>query len=149
MVTKISQKGLKHPYHLIKEGSQVIFVVPSGLNGVQFNKTKCFEASPTNSMVFQCLYGQGIAAMQRNDELGEAKEFKVVTLSSGRQLEVAAASLFSFINVSRGFLVVLGPQVEEGALEKQDLAYDIVEKKGEIAFEKNPNYRVHPQISSE
>lgn len=149
MVTEISQKGLKHPYYLIKEGSQVIFVIPSGLNGVQFNKTKCLVASPTNSMIFQCLYGQGIAAMQRNDEVGEAKEFKVVTLSSGRQLEVAAGSYFAFVNVGRGFLVVLGPEEEEEALEKQGLVYDIVEKKGEIAFEQNPNYGVHPQISSE
>lgn len=149
MVITVNQKGLKHPYYLIKEGSQVIFVVPSGKNGVQFNKTKYFFTSLTSSHIFQCLYGQGIAVMQRNDETEEAKEFKVVTLSAGKQLEVAAGTYFSFINVGRGFLVVLGPEAEEATLEKQGLAYDIVEKKGEIAFEQNQSYSVHPQISTE
>lgn len=146
--------GVKHPYYLIKEGSQVIFVISQGKNGSEFNKTKCFFSSPANVGVYQCLYGQGIVMMQRNDEQDEAKEFKVITLSAGKQVEVPAGMVICFANVGRSFLVVLGPQVEEesddkAVLEKQGLAYYIVEKKGEVAFEQNPHYSVHPQISTD
>ena len=105
--------------------------------------------------VYQCLYGQGILLMQRNDEAGEAKEFKVATLSQSKQVEVPAGLVICIINVGRNFLVVHGPLIENEELEsktiieRHGLAYYVVEKKGEIAFEQNPNYSVHPQISTE
>ena len=37
----------------------------------------------------------------------------------------------------------------EPVKDKRGFAYYIVEKKGEIAFEMNPHYRIHPQISTE
>lgn len=133
----------------------MIFVVPGGKNGVEFNKTICFFSNSLGVNVYQCLYGQGIFLMQRNDEAGEAKEYKVVTLSQGRQVEVPAGLAICIINVGRNFLVVQGPLIEneeqenKAIIERHGLAYYVIEKKGEIAFEQNPNYRVHPQISSE
>lgn len=155
MVITVNQKGLKYPYYLIKEVSQVIFVVPGGKNGVEFNKTICFFSSSMGVNVYQCLYGQGILLMQRNDEVGEAKELKVITLAQGKQVEVPAGLAICIINVGRNFLVVHGPVVEneepenKTIIERHGLVYYVIEKKGEIAFEQNPNYRVHPQISSE
>lgn len=149
------EQGVKNPYYIIKENTQIILVISPGKNGSEFNKTLCFFSNPTGVNVYQCLYGQGILVMQRNDEAGEAKEFKVVTLSSGRQVEVPAASAICIANIGRSFLVIVGPFMGEKDLddkeivEKQGLAYYIVEKKGEIAFEQNPNYSVHPQISTE
>lgn len=149
------EHGVKYPYYVIKEDSQVILVVSPGKNGSEFNKTLCFFSNLTGVNVYQCLYGQGILMMQRNDEAGEAKEFRVVTLSFGRQVEVPAGSAMCIVNIGRSFLVVVGPFIDEKDLdnkeivEKQGLAYYIVEKKGEIAFEQNPNYSVHPQISTE
>ena len=145
--------GVKNPYYLIKEEAQVIFVISPGKNGSEFNKTLCLSSNFAGVNVYQSLYGQGILVMQRNDEVGEAKEFKVITLSAGRQVEVPAGMNILFSNVGRSFLVILGPVIDKSdnkeILEKQGLAYYIVEKKGEIGFEQNPNYRVHPQISTE
>lgn len=149
-------KVIKNPYYLITDKEQIIYVVRLGLNGVEFNKTIGFVSTSDGLTVYQCLFGQGILILQRNDEGDEAKEFKVVTLSSGRQVGVPALWASSLVNVGKGFLVVLksGAYAENGSntktiIEKQGLAYYVVEKKGEIAFEQNPNYKVHPQITTE
>ncbi|HBQ50592.1 hypothetical protein A3B42_05170 [Candidatus Daviesbacteria bacterium RIFCSPLOWO2_01_FULL_38_10] len=147
--------GIKNPYYIIREGNRVILVIAQGKNGVEFNKTTCFLSNNLGVNVYQCLYGQGILLMQRNDEAGEAKEFKVATLSQSKQVEVPAGLVICIINVGRNFLVVHGPLIENEELEsktiieRHGLAYYVVEKKGEIAFEQNPNYSVHPQISTE
>ena len=94
--------------------------------------------------------------MQRNDEIGEAKEFKVVSLNIGRQVIIPAGWAMCLVNVGRGLLVVLG-NFDINAkyitsipiFEKKGLSYFVVEKKGEISFEQNPSYSVYPQITME
>lgn len=149
-------KPIKNPYYLITDDEQTIFVVTSGLNGIEFNKTVGSEASLEGVTLCQCLYGQGILLLQRNDEESGVKEFKVVTLSSGRQVDIPAGWASCLVNVGKRFLVVLKSGVyeenssnTEPILEKQGLSYYVIEKKGEIAFEQNPNYKVHPQITTE
>lgn len=149
-------KGIKEPYYLIKVNGQIIFVVSAGLNGVEFNKTGGFFSNYPGVVIYQCLYGQGILLMQRNDEMGDAKEFKVVTLSPGRQVVVPSGWGMCLVNIGKNFLVVLGnADVEakyvdvKSLTEKRGFAYYVVEKKGEISFEQNPNYSVHPQIATE
>lgn len=151
-------KQIRRPYYLIEgtgEG-QIIYVLTSGLNGVEFNKTVGSFSSSEGLTLYQCLRGQGIVILQRNDEGDEAKEFKIVTLNSGRQVGVPAGSISSLVNIGKGFLVVLANGNSEEniselqpVIKKRGLAYYIVEKKGEIGFEQNPNYSVHPQISTE
>lgn len=144
------------PYYIIKADDQVIFVVSSGQNGSEFNKTEGFFSNYQGVQTYQCLYGQGVLLMQRNDDLGEAKEFKVVTLNAGRQISVPASWATCFVNIGKTFLVILGnididsKDIEtKPIVEKRGLAYYIVEKKGEVGFEQNPNYTVHPQITTE
>lgn len=149
-------KAVKDPFYIIEGDEAEIFVVSAGLNGTEYNKTVGFFSSFLGVTTYQCLFGQGILLLQRNDEVGEAKEFKVVTLSFGRQVGVPAGWGSVLVNVGKSFLVVLrsgnvdGKYLDEKpVLEKQGLAYYVVEKKGEIAFEQNRNYRVHPQITTE
>lgn len=139
---------IKNPYYLITEDEQTIYVVSPGLNSMEFNKTAGTISTYEGLTLYQCLYGQGILALQRNDDQGEAKEFKVVTLNAGRQVGVPAGWASCLVNVGKGFLVVL-KSGGHGEVEKQGLAYFIVEKKGEIGFEQNPKYKVHPQIATE
>lgn len=148
--------GVKEPYFIIKSEGQNIIVLKSGKNGIEFNKTFGFFRKDLNIGIYQCLYGQGILIMQRNDEAGEAKEFKVVTLQGGRQVIIPSGFGFGLVNIGKGFLVALDNAAYEPMMQgteslriKKGFAYYIVEKKGEIAFEENPNYSVHPQISSE
>lgn len=143
-------------YYLIKDKQQVIFVVSPGKNGVEFNKTVGYFSNFAGVQSFQCLYGQGIFLMQRNDEFGEAKEFKVVTLNPARQVLVPAGWGMCLVNTGINYLVILrvslleeGFQEEKAILEKQGFVYYVVEKKGEISFEENPNYSLHPQIATE
>lgn len=151
-----SKVKVKEPYYVIMAENQSIFVLSPGLNGVEFNKTEGFISNYEGVHTYQCLYGQGVILMQRNDEMGEAKEFKVITLSSGKHMNVPAGWASCFVNIGKVFLVVLANIDFDGKhmdskpiLEKKGLAYYIVEKKGEIGFERNPNYRVFPQITSE
>lgn len=146
--------SIKEPYYLIKNDDQVIFVITQGQNGSEFNKTEGALSNYPGVSVYQCLYGQGVLVLQRDGE-SEAKEFKVVTLNSGRQVAVPAGWAFCIINIGKSFLVVLTSNFDEKYLdskpiiERKGLAYFVVEKKGEIGFEPNPNYRLHPQITTE
>lgn len=149
-------KGVKIPYYQIEDEEQVIYVIRPGQNGSEFNKTIGYFNNYPGVKINSCLYGQGVLIMQRNDSLGEAKEFKVVTLNPGRQVEIPSGWGICLVNIGRSFLVVLESGLSDPkylnskpVIEKQGLAYYIVEKKGEIAFEPNANYSVHPQITTE
>lgn len=156
VLMKGAKIGVKEPYSILKDESQAIFIVSQGINGEEFNKTEGYLNSYPGVQVFQCLYGQGILVMQRNDEEGEAKEFKIVTLSQSRQVGVPAGWALCLVNVGKTFLVVVANVdidskyiSSKPIIEKRGLAYYIVEKKGEVGFEQNPNYRLHPQITTE
>lgn len=147
--------AIKIPYYLIKDTEQLIFVVSSGKNGSEFNKTVGYFSDFPGIQSFQCLYGLGILVMQKNDA-NEAKEFKIVILNSGKQVIIPAGWGMCIVNTGNSFLLVIrnsyldsGFEDTKPILEKQGFAYYVVEKKGEIAFEKNPNYSVHPQITTE
>jgi oxalate decarboxylase/phosphoglucose isomerase-like protein (cupin superfamily) len=147
--------GLKEPYFVIRGNNQSITVINPGKNGEEYNKTYGHFHAWMGIETYNCLYGQGILIMQRNDEDGNAKEYKVVTLHAGKQVEVPAGYGHSVANVGKEYLVVLD-NTPNGAKHNYDpvkakhgFAYYVVEKKGEIGFDQNPNYVVHPQISTE
>lgn len=149
-------RGIKNPYYLIEDNGQVIFVVTPGHNGTEFNKTEGYLSTFPAAQTYISLYGSGILLMQRNDEIGEAKEFKLVTLNPLKQISVPAGWSLCLINTGSAYLVVLrstGPDKKymetKPIIEKGGLVYFVVEKKGEITFEPNPNYKVHPQITTE
>jgi len=151
-----AKKGVKTPYYILAEKDQVIFAVSPGLNGKEFNKTSGYFNNFPGIQTYQCLYGSGILLMQRNDESEEAKEFKMVRLSPHRQVDAPAGWLVCLINTGNNFLIVLRNssldekyKVPKSILDKRGFAYYAVEKRGEITFEPNPHYRVHPQITAE
>lgn len=151
-----SSTKVEDPYYVITDAEQKIFVVSPGKNGDEFNKTVGYINTYPGAEVYVCLYGQGVLIMQRSDvELG-AKEFKVVTLNPGRVIEVPVGWARCLVNVGKTYLVVLDNLVVEKKyldskyiLEKKGLVYYIVEKKGEVGFERNPNYSLYPQITTE
>lgn len=150
------EKGVKDSYFVIKGDGQNITIISSGLNGVEYNKTYGHFHKYLGAEIYNCLYGQGLCLMQRNDEEGQPKEFRVVSLHGGKQVEVPAGFGHALVNISKDYLVVLdnapnivGSRDYEPIKAKQGLCYYVVEKKGEIAFEENPSYKQHPQISSE
>ncbi len=151
-----ADNSLKTPYYLIQDGGQVIFVVTAGKNSSEFNKTVGYFSNFPGMQTYQCLYGQGIFIMQRNDEEGEAKEFKIVSLNPGRQVLVPAGWGMCIVNTGNSYLAVLRNSFldekhkdSNPILKKQGFAYYVVEKKGEISFEQNPNYLTHPQVTTE
>lgn len=148
--------GVKDAYFVIPESEQNITILSPGKNGIEFNKTHGHFHKGLTVEIFTCLSGQGLLIMQRNDEVGEAKEFKVVTLHPSKQVAIPAGFGHGLINIGRNFLVVsdnvsITPQSHNYKLikEKRGFAYWVVEKKGDVAFEANPNYHVHPQITTE
>lgn len=150
------QKGVKEPFYIIEDTHQSIFVVSPGKNGAELNKTVGFFDNFPGVQTYVSLYGSGLLLMQRNDELGEAKEFKMVTLSPFKQIAVPANWAACFVNTGSNFLIVLRNGVldkkfldTKPLIEKGGLAYFVIERKGEVVFEQNPNYKVHPQITTE
>lgn len=150
------KERVKEPYYIIDANQQSIFIVSPGQNGAEYNKTEGFLSNFTGVHTFVCLYGQGILLMQRNEQNGEAKEFKLVTLNAGRHVLVPAGWAMCMVNTGKNLLVVLGnvdinskDLDSKPIFDKGGLAYFVVEKKGEIGFEQNPNYSLHPQITTE
>lgn len=147
---------IKEPFFVISgERGENIVAVASGKNGFEFNKTFGSLQSLGGSINCVCLFGHGLLLMQRSNN-GDVKEVKVVSLRPGRSTEVPSGYSYCLINTGSSFLVVLdtsSPKKEAAPdqylVEKQGLAYYVVEKKGEISFEKNPHYSFHPQITME
>lgn len=151
-----SKLEVKTPSYLIEDQNQLIFVVTAGKNDSEFNKTVGYFSNFPGMQTYQCLYGQGIFIMQRIDEMREAKEFKVVTLNPGKQVLVPAGWGICIVNSGDSYLVVLRNSFldekyidSKPILEKQGFAYYVVQKKGEVGFEPNPHYSIHPQIVME
>lgn len=148
--------GIKEPYFIISgEGGQNITVITPGTNGAEFNKTYGYFHQYPEVEIYHVVYGQGVLIMQRNDDMGEAKEIKIIGLRPGSTVEIPAGYGQAIANVGKNYLVVIdnSPVVLaksdiEKITIKHGLAYYIVDKKGEIGFEPNPNYKLHPQIST-
>ncbi len=143
-------------YYVIHGENQNITVLLPDLNGHEYNKTYGHFHKYSAVEIYNCLYGQGLVVMQRNDEQGQPKEYKVVGLHPGKQVEIPVGFGHALINVGKTFLVVLDNAFEpsknhnyEPVRVSHGFAYYVVEKKGEIAFERNPNYKSCPQITSE
>lgn len=147
--------GVKEPYFEICGGNEdKITVVSSGKNGDEYNKTYGYLQSYVGIEVVHCLYGQGALVLQRSGDDGHVKEFKIVSLRPGIVVEVPSGSSVVLVNTGKSYLAVLDNSGRLGSFhqtqsikEKRGLAYYIVEKKGEIAVEKNPNYSYHPEIT--
>ncbi|MDD2823520.1 MAG: glucose-6-phosphate isomerase family protein [Candidatus Daviesbacteria bacterium] len=148
--------GVKEPYFVISgEGGQNITVITPGTNGTEFNKTHGHFHTFQEVEVYHVVYGQGVLLMQRNDENGEAKEVRIVGLRPGSTVEVPSGYCHTIANVGKNYLVVIDNSPSsakshnsDSINEKQGLVYYIVDKKGEVGFDPNPNYRLHPQIST-
>lgn len=148
--------GVKEPYFVIRgEAGQNITVLTPGLNGHEFNKTYGHFHKYQGVEIYHVAYGQGVLVMQRNDENGEAKEFRVVSLRPGMTVEIPSGYGHSLVNVGKTYLVTIdnapnqkGAHDFEIVKEKQGFAYYVIDKKGEIGFDANPNYKLHPQINT-
>ncbi len=151
-----SAPGVKEPFFILEGKEQVIFIVSPGLNGNEFNKTLGDFYLYQAMQVFTVAFGQGVLLMQRNDESGEAKEFKFVNLYPGRSIAVPSGWAVCLVNTGKNYLMVVRNSIlsdkyldSKPITEKQGLAYYVIDKKGDISLTKNPNYRVSPQITTE
>lgn len=147
--------GVREPYYYIKgENSHCVIVVSPGKNGVEFNKTYGDYSGNLEMLVHQTIYGQGVMVLQRNDENGEPKEIKVAGLKPGITVEVPAGFVYTIYNVGKNYLVLTCTTttkkniIQQRYLKlKKGLAYYVIDKKGDVGFEVNTNYKIHPQIS--
>lgn len=169
MITSVTSKQLQpflinsenssidDPYFIIHapETEENIQVIKSGKNGNEFNKTIGFFNKSPNVVIYRCVYGHGVLMIQKNDEQGEAKEVKVAGLRPGVEVEIPAGYGHVIANTGKSFLIVVDNALNDVKYKETDLikskhglAYYIIDRKGEIAFERNDNYSFHPQITS-
>lgn len=147
--------GVKEPYFAIEgENGENILVISAGKNGPEFNKTLGYFHTFPGVEIYHCLYGQGVILIQRNDGGNEAKEIRVLALRPGAIVEVPSGYGHTVVNTGKNFLVVANNAPQNNKLhdselvkDKKGFAYYIVDKKGNISFEPNPNYSFHPQVS--
>lgn len=154
----LDPKGIsnKESYFTIanEKSDENFTVVNPGKNGIEFNKTIGFVHKFPGVLVYRCIYGQGIIMIQNNDDNGEAKEVKLNSLRTGVEIEVPFGYAHTIINTGRGFLITVDNSSKQDRFidnklikQRHGLAYYVVDRKGDVAFEKNPHYNFHPQIS--
>lgn len=149
--------GVKTPYFIIQgENGENITVLNTGKNGDEFNKTFGRVNVFPGVEMFKCIYGQGLLIMQRIDETGEAKEFRIISLRPGVTGEIPSGYGHALINTGKSLLIVVdnAPKDKknfetESLTSKKGFAYYVVDKQGDIALEKNPNYSFYPEITSQ
>lgn len=145
------------PYFCIEGGpGQNIIIITPGRNGNEFNKTIGGYHSYPGVHTYHVVFGTGLIVMQRNDEAGEPKEVRVSSIRGGMNVEIPAGYGHCLVNVGKNYLVVIEGSAAATAnmdtgpvLKRHGLAYYLVDKKGDVAFEANLNYHLHPQISTE
>ncbi|MCL5784458.1 MAG: hypothetical protein M1142_03850 [Patescibacteria group bacterium] len=148
--------GVKEPYFVIRgEAGQNITILTPGKNGEEFNKTYGHFHNYQGVEIYHVVYGQGVLVLQRNDENNEAKEFKVMSLRAGTSTEIPSGFGHCLVNVGKSYLVVIDNAPQEAKFhnleplrQKHGFAYYVIDKKGEIGFEANRNYHLHPQITT-
>lgn len=150
-------EGVDEPYFILESPrtGENITLLYSGKNGLEFNKTHGFLHKFPGILIYRSLYGQGLLITQKNDEEGEPKEVRIVSLRPGVEIEVPAGYVHTLVNIGKNFLIVVDNVPDyttdidfDMVNKKHGLAYYVVDKKGEIGFEKNPHYSFHPQIAS-
>ncbi len=147
---------LREPYFTIKgEDAGEITILSPGKNGTEFNKTIGYFHKVAGVITYHITFGQGVILMQRNDPDDEAKEVRVLSIRAGSVIDVPAGFGHCLVNVGKTFLVAIATGVPnnkllstEGLKVKKGFAYYLVDKKGDVGFDANPNYRIHPQIST-
>ena len=147
--------GVREPYFIIHgEDGQELIIVSPGKNGEEFNKTYGHFNFYPEVEIYHVAFGQGVLVLQRNDEAGEAKEVRVTPLRPGTVAEVPSGYGQTIVNIGKAYLVVTDGFTKirshhdiEPVRQKHGFAYYLVDKKGEVGFEPNSNYRLHPQIS--
>lgn len=148
--------GVKEPYFVFQgENEENISVVSSGKNGAEFNKTFGVYHTYPGVIALHCVYGQGVVLIQRNDQEGSLKEVKVAGIRAGSAIEIPSGWGYCLVNTGKNLLIAVdnapsNPKFfhDDDLKEKKGFAYYIIDKKGNIAFEENPNYPFHPQIST-
>lgn len=147
--------GVNESYFVIEsESGENITVINPGKNGSEYNKTYGHFHTFPGVESYKCLFGQGVLVLQRNGEEGMAKEVSIIALRPGIVVEVPSGFGHTLVNTGKSFLVVLDNSSQTKKYqnvnhlkENRGFSYYIVEKKGEVSFERNPSYSYHPQIS--
>lgn len=147
--------GVNEPYFVVRGAGGNVTILTPGKNGNEFNKTYGHFHNFQGVEVYHVVYGQGVLLMQRNDEQSEAKEVRVTSLRGGMVVEVPSGYGHCLVNIGKTYLITVDnspndPKADnyKPVKEKHGFAYYIVDKKGEVGFEPNPNYKLHPQIST-
>lgn len=137
------------------DSEENLTVLSTGKIGNEFNKTLGFINRYPGALIYRCLYGQGVIVVQKNDLGGNAKEVRVVGLRPGVEVEVPSGYAHTIINTGRTFLAVVDNLPKDKKYtdwdtikQRRGLSYYVIDKKGDIGFEKNPNYEFHPQITN-
>lgn len=147
-------EGVAEPYYTIAgETNESISIISPGKHGHEYNKTFGHINNFPGVEVYACAYGHGVMILQRNDSEGNAKEVRVIGLRPGTLVEVPSGYGSFIANIGKTFLI-MSDNSAIGAKEqtidqikaKKGFAYYIVEKKGEVGLEKNPNYSYHPDV---
>ena len=143
-------------FTIASDGSEEnLTVLEPGRIGNEFNKTLGFINRYPGALIYRCVYGHGIIIVQKNDFEGNAKEIRVLALRPGVEVEVPSGYGHALVNTGRSFLAVVDNVAKNDKFidfdtvkNRKGLAYYIVDKKGDVGFEKNLHYSFHPQITN-
>lgn len=131
-----------------------ITIIPPSRLGEEFAKTYGHYHKHGEKETYRFLYGTGLVLIQKVNSQGQIESVKALQAEQGQTIEVPAGYGHALINTGDDLLITADWESEEAGHEyeqittKHGMAYYVVEKDGNIEFEKNPNYGTVPKIET-
>ncbi|MFH1896464.1 MAG: glucose-6-phosphate isomerase family protein [bacterium] len=129
-----------------------ITIVPPGRLGDEFPKTFGHYHTHNEPEIYRFLYGSGIVLIQQRDEKGVVKSVRAINASGGQTVKVPGGFGHCLINTGDDLLITADWESDEAGHSYTDIkarrgmAYYVLEKEGNIVFEKNIHYKEVPEI---
>lgn len=138
-----------------------LIVLPSGLLGVEYNKTHIFAPDQDQNdiaAIAEILYGKGILFMQKVKEKGEY-DFDTEVLFSGMfkvkrgdRIPIPQKYMYTFINPGNAPLIVARTFEDDGKIDyrtlrrEQGMSYYFIRKNARREVVRNPHYKDIPPL---
>jgi oxalate decarboxylase/phosphoglucose isomerase-like protein (cupin superfamily) len=138
-----------------------IIVLPSGLLGIEYNKTHIFAPDSDKSIVttiIEILYGKGSIIIQRiksKKEMDFDTEVSFAAISKvqkGNLVAIPQNYMYTFVNASNNPLIIARLYEDDGKIDYRSLrkehgmSYYLIRKNARQEVVRNPNYKDVPNL---
>ena len=151
--------GLSEVYYVIRpvvarsfgKESNITIIPPARLES-EFPKTFGHYHKRNEPEIYRFLYGSGLVLIQQRDSRGKVIKAQAISAKAGETVSVPEGFGHALVNTGDDLLITADWESDEAGHDyadikaKHGMAYYVLEKEGNVVFEKNTHYKEVPQI---